>query len=336
MSKTGTTAFTFPVGSGTTYGPIGLDTPSASSTFQAQYFPSAYTNTTSLATSPTPALLAVSTVEYWNLTQTSGTASAKVALFWQNSTKSGIVSAGCSNLQQALWNGSAWVNVDVTNSETITGCPSALAKSGSITTSTAVPASSFGIFTFGSTSNGPVPIKLISFTAMCENADVLLKWTTASELNNSYFTLERAIAGNDFLPIAEVIGAGNSNEVINYEYADNGVLKYTSVADLFYRIKQTDFDGKFESFDAIDINNCKDILVDVVLFPTVSKGNITLLSNAKLINRIEVYSTLGEMVYENEMLDLKVDLFLNLRSGLYYYVLKDNKEVVGTGKLIIE
>jgi len=337
MIKTGTTAFTFPVGSGTTYGPIGLDTPSASSTFQAQYFRSAYSNTTSLATSPTPALLAVSTVEYWNLTQTSGTASAKVALFWQNSTTSGVANAGCSNLQQARWNGTAWVNVDVTNNGTISGCPTVLDSSGSITTSTAVPSTSFGVFTFGSSTAVPVPVKLLSLTAGCVAEDVVLHWTTASEINNSHFSIERSAAGSSFLSIAEVTGFGTTNEVMHYEYVDKGVLKYSSVTSILYRIKQTDFDGKFEYFEVIDIvNNCRNNLSNIILFPTISKGNIVVLSDAKIVDGIEVYNTLGEKVYENEIIGLKVDLFLNLRSGLYHYVLKDNKEVVGKGKLIIE
>jgi hypothetical protein len=337
MSKTGTTAFVFPVGSGTNYGPIGLDTPSASSTFQAQYFASAYNNTTSFATTPTPALRSVSTVEYWNLIQTSGTASAKVQLFWQNSTTSGVANAGCANLQEARWNGAAWVNVDSTNNEVITDCPDSLTSKGSITSSILVSSSSFGTFTFGSTTAVPLPVELMSFRGECLDDDIVLKWITTSELNNNYFTLERAIATSVFVPIAEVEGAGNSNEVLNYEYTDNGVLKNTSAADLFYRIKQTDFDGKYEYFDVIDVvNKCKDNLADVVLFPTISKGNIVVLSDAKIVDRIEVYNTLGEKVYENEIIGLKVDLFLNLRSGLYHYVLKDNKEVVGKGKLIIE
>ena len=81
MAKVGNTAFTFPVGNGTFYRTIGIGTPSASSTFRAQFF---RTNpVTAIAPSTLgPGLSRISRCEYWNLERTAGTGNATVTLSW--------------------------------------------------------------------------------------------------------------------------------------------------------------------------------------------------------------------------------------------------------------
>jgi hypothetical protein len=69
-----------------------------------------------------------------------------------------------------------------------------------------------------------------------------LEWATASEKNNEFFTIERSIDGTTFDIIKELPGAGNSTKKLFYDYTDttpkNGIN--------YYRLKQTDYDGKFE------------------------------------------------------------------------------------------
>ena len=66
-----------------------------------------------------------------------------------------------------------------------------------------------------------------------------LDWSTASERNNDYFTIERSASGQDFEEVARVDGAGNSVSTVNYTDRDPWPLPGTS----FYRLRQTDFDG---------------------------------------------------------------------------------------------
>jgi hypothetical protein len=80
---------------------------------------------------------------------------------------------------------------------------------------------------------------LLSFTATAVKDHVNLKWVTASEINNDYFTLERSKTGDSFEKLFNVPGAGNSNYVRYYSEEDKKPLKDLS----YYRLKQTDYNG---------------------------------------------------------------------------------------------
>ncbi len=88
----------------------------------------------------------------------------------------------------------------------------------------------------------PLPVEWLDFTAKYFSGQVLLNWTTAEEMNNDYFTVERSSDGLIFTPILEVDGAGNSTAIKQYESADPQPLNGVS----YYRLKQTDYDGKFK------------------------------------------------------------------------------------------
>ncbi|MCE7990893.1 MAG: hypothetical protein HEP71_02895 [Roseivirga sp.] len=96
----------------------------------------------------------------------------------------------------------------------------------------------------------PLPIELISFTAdITQNGQVKLQWETASELNNNHFTLERSSDGNTVQEIATLPGAGNSFELLRYEYTDTQPLSGRS----FYRLRQTDFNGESDVSEFVSI-----------------------------------------------------------------------------------
>jgi len=85
------------------------------------------------------------------------------------------------------------------------------------------------------------PIELLSFTAKNDNGNVLINWSTASEWDNDYFEIERSTDAVNFEVIANIPGAGYSNEVLTYSAQDNAALEGT----VYYRLKQTDYDGAF-------------------------------------------------------------------------------------------
>ena len=87
-----------------------------------------------------------------------------------------------------------------------------------------------------------LPIKLEKFVGKRVGKDIVIVWETASEKNNSFFTLEKSQDGKIFQPIATIDGAGNSNSIKHYTYADKNVTEKL----MYYRLKQTDFDGTFE------------------------------------------------------------------------------------------
>lgn len=107
----------------------------------------------------------------------------------------------------------------------------------------------------GGSSVSPLPIELFHFDVQCasDKRSATIHWTTASETNNDFFTIEKSEDGVIFLPIGTVRGAGNSTQSIDYVFTDNDV-KTGSVS--YYRLKQTDFDGKNKTFNIV-AKNCE-------------------------------------------------------------------------------
>ncbi|MGB6037861.1 MAG: Calx-beta domain-containing protein, partial [Cryomorphaceae bacterium] len=113
----------------------------------------------------------------------------------------------------------------------------------------------------------PLPIELLSFDAKLKGTYVDLNWSTATELNNDYFVVERA--GEDLIwePILEKSGAGNSNSLISYSDKDRNPLKGIS----YYRLKQVDFDGGFSYSDPVSVfNNQIEDREEVFMYPNPS------------------------------------------------------------------
>ena len=90
--------------------------------------------------------------------------------------------------------------------------------------------------------NSQLPIELLCFDVKLKNGNVELSWQTGTETNNDFFSIERAFDAEHFEVIANIIGAGNSNSQLSYSYDYYDV---SQINILYYRLKQTDFDGAF-------------------------------------------------------------------------------------------
>jgi len=109
-----------------------------------------------------------------------------------------------------------------------------------------------------------VPIDLVRFNASLKNDVVVLEWTTASEVNNDYFTIERSFDGRNFEDIAQIKGAGQSYDELSYSYIDDKAVGLAAERVVYYRLKQTDFDGSYEYSDVISLE-----LGDVTTFDII-------------------------------------------------------------------
>jgi hypothetical protein len=88
-----------------------------------------------------------------------------------------------------------------------------------------------------------LPVNLSLFNASLRQQGALLNWTTTTENNNSGFQIEKSVNGTDFASIgfvASLANGGNSNQALQYEFADNKLGEGIS----YYRLKQIDKDGK--------------------------------------------------------------------------------------------
>ena len=158
------------------------------------------------------------------------------------------------------------------------------------------------IITLGSKNDNTVlPIELTSFTASCDGRSTLVEWTTASERNNDYFSLERSDDAINFTEIARVAGAGNSIEPLDYSYTDYGIHG----GDNYYRLVQVDYDGTRTASEIV-VANCIELEVaepDVQAYPNPFNDELTVVLD-NFDNRaatIEVYDMLGKLIYTNKI-----------------------------------
>jgi Secretion system C-terminal sorting domain len=145
-------------------------------------------------------------------------------------------------------------------------------------------------FTLGNTNASiPLPIELVSFNAKIQNSSVLLSWSTASEHNNDFFTIERTQDAKEWTSIGTVKGMGNTNVKQNYSVVDE--KPYQGVS--YYRLKQTDFDKKFSYSKVVrvELEEANQILI----YPNPSSRTFTLTSGKEIV-QIKFLSTLGSIL----------------------------------------
>jgi hypothetical protein len=187
-----------------------------------------------------------------------------------------------------------------------------------------------------------VPVEFLALTASVNNSEVQLLWSTASELNNMGFEIERSIDNPDnFITVGFVDGKGNSTEINYYSFTDHPQV--SGVNQLYYRLKQVDFDGTFSYSDIVNVSY--DVPADFVLNqnypnPFNPSTRISYFVPKESFISINVYDFLGREVtiLVNEMkstgsYELSFDAS-NLPSGTYFYTLiADNYSA--TKKMII-
>ena len=193
---------------------------------------------------------------------------------------------------------------------------------GNMFTVTAVNIGSGDYFTIGTAnaSSTPLPIDLLEFNIIYEDPVVVAYWRTASELNNDYFTLERAGPDLAFEEIAKIPGAGTSKITASYSEIDT----YPYPGKSYYRLKQTDFDGTVTYF-GIKFMSIKETQKSISVFPNPSKGSAINFSwgNSEFnLNHVEILNQQGQtieisFVDERNLRSYSVQLNRRLAPGLY-------------------
>ena len=167
-----------------------------------------------------------------------------------------------------------------------------------------------------------LPVKWLNFTARKVDDFVLLNWSTASEVNNDYFEIQRSINGLDFVSIAKVKGSGNSNTIVHYEYRDT----IPSLGYNYYRIKQVDYDAAFEFSETQVVNFQKEIF-NLNVFPNPFSNFIIIeTGDENAIGPIVIRDATGRTIYEENIFEsiCKIDLSM-LDKGLYFLVYDNDK-----------
>ena len=188
---------------------------------------------------------------------------------------------------------------------------------------------SFSDFGFGDGGGSALPIELLSFNVNLVQDKVLINWTTATEINNDFFTIERTLDGIEFEEIEEIPGAGNSFDPITYVTYDNNPLPGIS----YYRLKQTDYDGSFEYSNIVELQN--DYISNVNQYNVTKVGdNIHIQYNLTSIGEynIFIYDMMGKILKEISPSNVKgkneqVVNISNLSAGSYFVTLNNRYEI---------
>jgi hypothetical protein len=235
----------FPIGKNERYRPLRLSNRSAARTWSVEYFDTlAIVEPVVTSMDPTDPdfVETVSIQEFWKVESNSASATtARVGLSWGENSAVSPLPSDYQSLVVLVYNES----VDTWDSEGAIGSSfnyNAGSQTGSFLGSS-LTSFTERIFTLGSQlAINPLPVTWLNFEGETDGVVHTLSWSTASELNNSYFVLERSIDAQNWSPIGEVEGAGNSTEQLNYSFKDRMAPQGRS----YYRIKQVDFDGAEE------------------------------------------------------------------------------------------
>lgn len=187
-----------------------------------------------------------------------------------------------------------------------------------------------GTYTASDASN-PLPVELTSFTAANNNGSILLKWETATEVNNYGFEIQKSIDNNsNWQKIEFIEGAGNSNSTKQYLYND----KNTTGNIIYYRLKQIDIDGTEKFLDEIQIaNELPEKFTLMQNYPNPFNPSTTIkytIPSADFVS-LKVYDILGNEIAElvNEVksagtysVDFNSSSYPGLATGTYIYTIK--------------
>ena len=185
---------------------------------------------------------------------------------------------------------------------------------------------------------GALPIELLSFDAESTAANnVSVKWSTASQTINDYFTVQRSLSGFHWEDIAQIPGCGNCNTQLDYSYLDRN--PYGGIS--YYRLMQTDYDGNFEIFSpqSVTVSDGRTIGLHIKPNPAIDNIKIDLVwngSNAPTNHDVRIYNANGvevyKMFYIGKLNDFGIDIRA-LKSG-YYIVNSKSNGLPGFGKFI--
>ena len=172
--------------------------------------------------------------------------------------------------------------------------------------------------------NNSLPIKLLNFDAKAtDKKTVDITWTTATETNNNYFTVERSKDGRSFQQVAVVNGAINSSVLIHYQATD----KMPYAGKSYYRLKQTDADGKYTYSSIVQVQVNTAGSNDFTIYPNPVHNILHLQLNATGNNSAvwQVQDATGKILKQQTEQWYGVNQSINtagLPTGMYWLVLK--------------
>jgi len=270
---------------------------------------------------------------YWNINVTSGTVDGTYSITFDVSDVPGVNNPSLLRLLKRANPNEPWTNLGTPNN-----------VNGNLVTWTGL--TSFSDFGFGGDDNNPLPVQLASFFATTKGRDVILNWTTATEVNTAGFEIERKLVSQEkaqakWENVGFVRGNGNSNRPIEYTFTDTKL----NTGKYAYRLRMIDNDGSYEYSDEVQVEIGKPDVTKIEqnypnAFNPATKIEYQLANPSKVV--IEVYNVTGEKIAElvnSEQVEGYYSLVFDaskygLASGIYFYRMIAMDRV--TGKNVVQ
>jgi len=198
---------------------------------------------------------------------------------------------------------------------------------------------SFSDWTASDVVNNSLPITLTYFGAQPAQESILLSWTTATEINNSYFILERSVDGVTWDNIYTCDGAGTSTQQHVYSFDDQNPLQGIN----YYRLKQTDIDGAF-TYSSVVSAKIKNETIDFIVYPnpgTIDELTVQLQSTRDEIATITIHDMYGREMCSGQVeisgspIQIKISDICHVPMGEYILSVQSN-DVIEERKIIIQ
>jgi len=138
-----------------------------------------------------------------------------------------------------------------------------------------------------------LPVEILSFTAECKsNGNIDFNWSTASETNNDFFTIQNSSDGVNWTDIAKIKGSGSTSSKTEYNHIDRDA--YSEEIN-YFRLKQTDYDGTVKTLSTVSLINCnKSSKVSVV--PNPNSGDFKIITKETgIIETIQIFNITGRL-----------------------------------------
>ena len=154
-----------------------------------------------------------------------------------------------------------------------------------------------------------LPVTLISFTAVKEDAMANLSWSTAAETHSSHFEVEHSLTARSWQTLGTVAALGESSTVHRYTFADNNPAN----GENFYRLRMSDQDG---SFSYSKIQNLRFDL-PLAIYPNPVADRLQM-QEWSTIQHVRILSPAGQLVLESDKVQAQGMDVEHLPAGLYH------------------
>ena len=190
-----------------------------------------------------------------------------------------------------------------------------------------IPANQYSINDFTFNGTAALPIELLSFSGKVEKSTTQIFFSTATEVDNDYFSIERSPNSRDFSEIGQVKGAGTSYEPQDYIFTDERPLQGKN----YYRLRQVDFDGRFSFSPVITATFGEAHQMTLAPLPATETLNIQFQTPSNEGGSWQVFDMSGRRLLSGEILAETVEQPVNIAKlpvGAYVLRLTVGQEVM--------